>query len=152
MSLRFPLLASKTWTNVSLLADAINLLSGDNASELMLVRWPVKIRTFLLLIVVCVAGGISFCLTVGGTDFASLCESAYQPPTPPATASPTRPIAKALRVIVFSFPRRAASGLSSNVGGGVADGGVLGLVEPLNWGFCACSRALTNARILEKRF
>lgn len=140
MSLRFPLFASKIWTNVSSLADAISLPSGDHVTEFTLARWPVKIRTLWLLTVVRLAGGTSFDETVGGTDFASLRETAYQPPAPPAIASPTRPNAKARRVIVLLFPRRGASDLSSNAGCGVTGGGngtgVIGLRNSAAVGTC----------------
>src|SRR5579885_3285157 len=123
MSLRCPLCASKIWTNRSSLAEAISLPSGDQSTAFTLARWPVKIRAPLLLTTVGVAGGTSSGLTVGGAGCASLFERIYQPPAPPSAASPTRPAAKARRVIVLPYPRRGASVLSLKTGTGVAGGG-----------------------------
>src|SRR6266487_1131125 len=123
MALRLPVLASKTWTKVSSLPDAISVPSGDHATALTGARCPVKIIAFLLLTVVCVAGGGSLGVMTGTVGGASFLESAYHPAAPPSAATATRPTAKTRRETLLASPRRGASSLC---GKGFAGGGGTG--------------------------
>src|SRR6266536_1460107 len=131
MTLRFPLLASKTWTNVSSLADVISVPSGDQATAFTLARCPVKIRAFLLFGPAGVAGGVSSGVIAGTAGGVSFLESIYHPPAPPDAAIATNPIAKARRVILLPSPRRGANALSFTSGVAASTDGAANMT-----GFC----------------